>query len=437
MNVIGRIERKLNEVLGLKARELAAPRLVRELKKLQQELGFDPDQVLERLDLDPRLVRRLACALTVEETFFLRHPEHFERLVAHVRDGLAQRTDVMRIWSAGCASGEEPYSMAISIHRALGAEALSRASILASDVDATALQRARYGAYSAWSFRGTNPSSLRAYFEPHAGIDAYRLVPQMRAAVRFEHATLHEQVERFESASLDVIFFRNVGIYLTEAALESLYAGFARVLRIGGLLVLGPADPLPTHAALARSRLEGSSVHAKLMQRTPVTEPAQAVEKARPKPKPVEPARARSAPTAEQRRAAILVQAQSLADRGLTQEAVSTLTQELERGSSPDLLGLRGRIHLAEGDAERSAADLRAALELSPADSSLRFHYALALEVLQESRACRTEVQVLLRNLESRSDTEMLEAHALVRGEEATTVQSLRKAAHELLRRVE
>ena len=424
MNAVERIEQKLNEALGMKVRSGATLRLERELKKLHQEQALDAEEVLRRIELDPRLVRRLACALTVEETFFWRHPEHFELLVEHVRERLSKTADRPLLWSAGCASGEEPYSMAMAIHRALGADALARTAILATDVDATSLLRARHGSYNAWSFRGTSPRALGAYLEPHAGSDTFRVAAEIREAVHFEHESLQERLARFAPASVDVIFFRNVGIYLTEEAVANLYTEFARVIREGGLLVLGPADPLPATRSFVRRRAHEVLVHYRAAQASTASSRFPSLGKS-PRPPAPEPAfspastskrAARRADSATDRRhqiSVVLLQAHKLADRGLNHEALSRLNEHLARyGGSADLLQLRGRIHLADGHADRSAQDLRAALELEPANNTLRFYYALALEALRDRGACRVQVQTLLEKLEERSDADALEPEA-------------------------
>lgn len=445
MNVVESIEQMLNEALGLKVRTSGSARLRRELDKLRHEQALDAEQVLRRLPSDARLVRRLACALTVEETFFFRHPEHFDWLVEHVRARLQKSAGLVSLWSAGCSSGEEPYSMVIALHRALGPEALARVSISATDVDERGLQRARQAVYSAWSFRGMSPRALRGYVEAE-GDGGYRLTAKVRDAVRFEHLSLQERLASLTPASLDVIFFRNVAIYMTDEALASLYAGFARALKAGGLLVLGPADPMPTGGAFVRSRMHDMLVHHKAPGREPRRQEAGLlVDAARTHEPPASSTPPPSVASSDQRASAegrpqraVLTEAHRLADRGLTGEALAALSEQLERcGRSPDLLGLRGRIHLAKGDASRSAEDLRAALDLNPADSALRFHYALALEALHDCGACRAQIRTLLASLEARSDGEALEPAELALEGGVTTVGSLRRAAHELLRRVE
>lgn len=437
MNAIGIIERALNNALGLKPRSGAAARLERELRKLHQELGLNVEEVARRIAFEPRLVRRLACALTVEETFLLRQPEHFELLVEYVRKRLLKSAEPLVLWSAGCASGEEPYSMAIAIHRALGSEALSRTSIIATDVDEVALRRAEDGLYGVWSFRGTSPQALSAYFERKAGADEYRVTPQVRGAVRFEHSSLQEQLVRFAPASIDAVFFRNVAIYLTAEALGDLYVSFGRVLKEGGLLVLGPADPLPASGQFVRTRVHDTLVYHRAKSVSVPASVPPAAHASLPLGRLVLP-RTATAVDARNERAAALTAAHKLADRGRTGEALSTLSEQLERfGQSSELLGLRGRIYLAEGDADSSAEDLQAALALNPSHARLRFDYALALEALQQSRACRTQLQVLLDNLEARSDADALLPDVSSDRGDATTVRSLRQAAHELLRRIE
>lgn len=456
MNAIDAIERTLSELLGLRPRLGAGAHLQRELRKVCEEHGFEPDDVALRLPRSPWLVRRLAGALTVEETFFLRHPGHFEALAAYLGELLPHTKEPMVVWSAGCASGEEPYSMAMAIHRTLGPEALQRTKLVATDIDEAALARARRGVYGPWSFRGTSPSLRSTYFTSHALTNESRLRAPILGAVEFRHLSLDQQLAEFGPASLDAVFFRNVAIYLTEAALARVYSGLARVIKKGGLLVLGPSDPLPNCPELARARIGDVIVH----RRSTTSSPR--ADLVRPAASPLDPNAARStlrvsnttalpaSPAARRgceaalpavassaslcaERKATEVQARKLADRGLTHEALSILEERmLQLGASHELLGLRGRIHLEAGSVARGVLDLHAALALNPGHVMLRFHYALGLEALHRRGPCTLELRHLLKTLEGRS-----EAEVLMDGEETITVKSLRKAASEVLRRVE
>jgi predicted Zn-dependent protease len=129
----------------------------------------------------------------------------------------------------------------------------------------------------------------------------------------------------------------------------------------------------------------------------------------------------------------VLSRAQQLADRGLTAEALSVLDEQIRQlGKSVERLALRGRIRMAAGDAAGGVNDLQEALALDPSQLVLRFHYALGLEANRQDDSCRSQLQDLLHALRSRPD-----ADTLPDGQSATTVGSIRKAANEILRRVE
>lgn len=443
MSVLGSIERQLGAALGLRPRAGTRPGLERELARLRAEHGLTADEVDRRIGSEPWLVRRLATALTVEETFFFRHPEQFETLVEHVRRRLAAPgTDPIVLWSAGCASGEEPYSMAIAIHRALGPSALARVRILANDVDSISLRKAERATYGRWSFRGTEPWLEATYFED-VGKDERRLVASVREAVELAHLSLEDRLSGLAPGSVDAIFFRNVAIYFVPAALERTYAGFERVLREDGLLVLGPADPWPTVAGLSRDRAGSGFVHVKRAPeshaRTGSTlappEPARRTSE-RAAPSALggtnlrrEPAASRPVTGVHTRSRRALDVASELADRGRHAEALALVEGErLLEGSTAELLSLRARIHLSQGAVERSIEDLRSALFLEPADLVSRFHYAHALATAHRARPARLQLLDVLRALEGRGDDETVGPHE--------TAASMRRAANELLRRI-
>lgn len=431
MNTVASIERKLGAALGLRSRPGARAGLERALARLRAEEDLSPEEVERRIDSDPRLVRRLATALTVEETFFLRHREQFEALVGFVRRRLADAgARPIVLWSAGCASGEEPYSMAIAIHRALGPGALARVRILANDVDEVSIRKAQRGEYGPWSFRGTEPELRDTYFE-EVGRDGHRVASFVRDAVAFAHLSFEDRLSSLAPASVDAIFFRNVAIYLTPEALARVYAGFARVLRDGGLLFLGPADPWPVEADLSRRREASGFVHEKRSPDRAIAVRSQAIARPEPGPPPTRaaaPARPVTGVHTRSRRA--LDVAGELADRGRHDEALALVEGErLLQGSSAELLALRARIHLARGAIDRSIEDLRAALYLEPADLVSRFHYAHALATAHRARPARLQLLDVLRALEELADDEPLGGHE--------TAASMRRAANELLRRIE
>jgi chemotaxis methyl-accepting protein methylase len=148
-----------------------------------------------------------------------------------------------RVWSAGCSSGEEPYSLGILMHRHAaenGGQSLESVSIVGTDIDTDCLGEAERAVYTE-SALGDTPADLREkYFPQIAGLRA--MLPEVRQLVRFEVRDLLHFQPPFEEAHL--IVCRNVIIYLERAAQDALFAHFHRTLAPGGFLVLGKVETL-------------------------------------------------------------------------------------------------------------------------------------------------------------------------------------------------
>jgi len=227
---------------------------------LEAQYGFAPTiELRQRLSLtwnrtagvanavDSRMhrLRQLVESLVIGETYFFRESAQIEFLVRHLLlNGLSNNihTDSIRILSAGCASGEEAYSLAIAVD-ALGEAISRRVSIVGVDVSAAAIRKARNATYSAWSLRST-PQSVRDTCFRQRG-DMYELEKRFRARVWFEERNLFEvDTDFWAPGAFDVIFCRNVGIYLSPRAWADLIARFSRILTPGGLLFLGHSETL-------------------------------------------------------------------------------------------------------------------------------------------------------------------------------------------------
>jgi len=215
------------------------------LADIEGDRARDPERLVQRLESEPEVWERLLDQITIGETYFFREPEHFELVRREVLPVIvAERgpSPAVRVWSAGCASGEETYSLAIVLHQQ---GMLSRASVLGSDISRAAVSRAREGVYRSWSLRGADLAGLEPYFVVEA--DRFRISNELRARVRFEKINLAEPEYPSASngtASLDLIFCRNVFIYLNADTIREVAARFFRALAPGGYLVLGPSDPL-------------------------------------------------------------------------------------------------------------------------------------------------------------------------------------------------
>lgn len=196
------------------------------------------------LDRDPAEWEPLLDALTINVTKLFRDRDVYSALAAEVIPAVwAMPAATLRVWSAGCASGEEPYSLAALFHRhvaGLGDESrLSRLHVIASDIDRGSLDRARRAEYPEAAFGDTPDELRRRYFSPGAPAT---VVPEVRALVTFERRDLlNEPALR---GPLQMIACRNVVIYFDAASQQALYRRFHDALQPGGFLVLGTVETL-------------------------------------------------------------------------------------------------------------------------------------------------------------------------------------------------
>jgi chemotaxis protein methyltransferase CheR len=210
--------------------------------------GFsEPRPYLALLEGDEAELDTLLAALTIHVTQFFRNPSTFALLEQQVLPALLNRVQTegrqkLRLWSVGCASGEEPYSLAL-LMRKLAPPAL-KVDILGTDISHAILESARDGLYDLQRLAEV-PADLRErYFFPDGR--GYRLSEAIRRMVRFER---HDMLTAPAYPRVDLIICRNVLIYFSREEQENILQRFAEALPVGGILVLGKAEML-----LPRSR---------------------------------------------------------------------------------------------------------------------------------------------------------------------------------------
>lgn len=198
------------------------------------------------LDGDPSEYDRLLDALTINVTKFFRNPEMWAALGPYLQERWRAREGVLRVWSAGCASGEEPYTIAIVLaetaRRTGTAGWLSRAAVLATDIDRESLARARAARFAASAFSETPLELQRRYLEPAAADGSRTPVETIRDLVTVRRHDLTQ--ERPPDGPFDLVVCRNVVIYFDRATQERLFHRFATALPPGGVLVLGKVETL-------------------------------------------------------------------------------------------------------------------------------------------------------------------------------------------------
>jgi chemotaxis protein methyltransferase CheR len=260
--------------LGLHFPADRAADLQRGIAAAARDLGFaDSEACAQSLlarPLTPAQRDVLARHLTVGETYFFRDKLAFNAVEQHVLPELIRarrgRDPYLRIWSAACCTGEEAYSLAICVRRALPDIASWRVTILGTDLNPQFLEKATRGVFSDWSFRDTPPAFRENYFTRTAD-GHWEILPQLRGMVTFNLLNLvadtYPSLEQ-NTQAMDLIFCRNALIYFDSERAVRVIHDLAHCLTDSGWLVLGPNElSQAKSAALAPVTFPGAILHRK------------------------------------------------------------------------------------------------------------------------------------------------------------------------------
>lgn len=209
------------------------------------------------LDGDAHEYDLLLDALTINVTKFFRNAEAWTSLAPYLLERWRASEGAMAVWSAGCASGEEAYTAAIALAEAartsFTSDRLSRARVIATDIDRVSLERAQAARYPVSAFTEMPGDLARRWLEP-AGDDGMRSpLPEIRALVQVLRHDLTRERAPTGTGGFDLIVCRNVVIYFDRDTQERLFQTFAQALQPGGLLLLGKVETL---LGPARERLK-------------------------------------------------------------------------------------------------------------------------------------------------------------------------------------
>jgi chemotaxis protein methyltransferase CheR len=180
-------------------------------------------------------------ALSVQETYFYREMSQINVLVEIIIPAWFQKSSApFRIWSAGCATGEEPYTIAMALaEKGLGDRPIE---LFASDASLAALEKAQQGVYRARSFRTISPALQNKYFQPVLG--GWKLSPEIMKRVTFRRVNLLEPGEISPVARVQAVFCRNVFIYFSRHAIRQTVAMMAAKMPPGALVFVGASESL-------------------------------------------------------------------------------------------------------------------------------------------------------------------------------------------------
>jgi chemotaxis protein methyltransferase CheR len=249
---------QINDLIALVANRIGLTVSDKERESFRDRIH---GRMKSRGEADPRTYMRFLCAstpeaadewqklvhlLTTGESYFFRdqgqHELLMKRILPRLLD-LRKEKKTLRIWSAGCATGEEPYSLAMLIDELLPVRSGWQIFILGTDLNARALEKARTGVYSQWSFRMVDPAVKARYFSRRQG--EWELDRKIRDMVTFRQGNLVEErlsAWTSELHSLDLILCRNVFIYFDPETVAQVVARFVGVMNEGGYLLTGHGE---------------------------------------------------------------------------------------------------------------------------------------------------------------------------------------------------
>lgn len=365
---------------------------------------------------DPREFRRIIDSLTVRETFFYRYESQFDafrdHLLPRMLAGARAEGRPVRVWSAGCCSGEEPFTLAI-IAAEMGCA--NEIAILGTDINENYLEAAETGVFSRRSIEKLPQPILEKYFT--AVRDQFLIGDELRRSVTFKWLNLADTTYPSflnGTSALDMIWCRNVLIYFDKASVQTIIDRFTDCLVPSGVLALGHSEMLPRDWNLTVAPVGDAFFYTrrgaapppppKVIAKTPPTRPAPL------KPRPVVAHSPLAPPLAPlQDSHALLDQAEALANDGRVADAERTCVAAIARDPSLErahyLLGL-----LAMDRPNQALAHFRKAIYLDPAHLAARLHLAQCAEKLGRTGEAIREYRNLERLAAPRSPDEVLDA---------------------------
>lgn len=213
------------------------PQMERRINSFMRNQGASDYKIfLDIISKDKDVYRKFVEHITINVSEFFRNPNHWCILENEIIPPLLKERNSLKIWSAGCSSGEEPYSLAILCKEKNYPLA---GKILATDIDKEVLEKATIGLYSQKALEGLPAGLLKKYFQEQGKF--YRISDELKKMIEFKQQDL---LRDSFARDFDLILCRNVVIYFTEETKQNLYRKFANAMRTKSILFIGSTEQI-------------------------------------------------------------------------------------------------------------------------------------------------------------------------------------------------
>ncbi|HEX4055496.1 MAG TPA: CheR family methyltransferase [Tepidisphaeraceae bacterium] len=455
-NLLARLSEFVAQTMGWDFPPSRHADLRRGIAAAAKDLGFDSAAACAQQCLAGALTKaqldRLASHLTVGETYFFRESKTFEVLANEILPSLIRsrrgENRELRIWSAGCCTGEEPYSIAILLRQMLMDWQEWKITLLATDINPLFLRKAEAGMFGQWSFRGAPAWLKERYFRSGPG-ERFEILPEIRQMVRFSQLNL--AAENYapvlgDCAAMDVIFCRNVLMYFRSSHAARVVEKLHQAQAERGWLIVSSSE-LSHHlfAPYCTTNLNGAILYQKDSNRPKISIPSPNIPAVRwdegleeiplpdagflfvPPPEPL-PVCAESEPDNES--SALSVEARTLANQGNLAEALGCCDRWIAADKlNPASHYLRSVVLQEQGALLEAVQSLRRALYLDPDHVLAHFALGSIARGRHELRESRRHLVNALRLLKTYPPQTVLpESDGVTAGRLAEMIGSLTEA---------
>lgn len=230
-------KKEIYKMTGINLSYYKEKQMKRRINSLIRKNNYDAyEDYIKAIKSNSELFNEFINYLTINVSEFYRNPEQWEVLQKDILPELLGKNRHLKIWSAACSTGDEPYTIVMILNKFLPLENIR---ILATDIDRQALEKAKIGLYSTKSVEKLPPDLLKRYFTIEGNM--YKIKDEVKKCVEFRH---HDLLKDEYPRGYDLIVCRNVLIYFTEEAKDYVYRNINAALKVGGILFVGSTEQI-------------------------------------------------------------------------------------------------------------------------------------------------------------------------------------------------